>query len=170
MMLTANQVAEKLGFGAEKVRRMCEEGKLPGVNTAREGSTKKTWRVDDKALREWRAAQRNGNGSHAEPAADAAPDGYVTAAEASRISGVKESTLYGQVESGKVESTKVGGRRYFKVSSLKPNARTAVKPVPQHDAAPLSATPGRMLRLLEEVAERTARVEAAVAALQKMWT
>ncbi len=174
MLLTVAQAAEKLGIAATTYRKYCAEGKIPATNFASEGSTHANWKIDDKALREWRTSQ---NGAAPRPKAKTpgeVPTGadWVTVQEAAKTLGMTGSGVIWRLQRGhdQAEGKKVGNRWYVRLSTLakeKGKHSTATRPVVAE--AP-SGGPMRMLEKLDAIEQRLASIEAAVAALGKLWS
>jgi excisionase family DNA binding protein len=178
MLLTAKQVAEKLGLSANTVREMCEDGRLPGVNTAGKDSSRNSWKVDDKALREWRAAQRNGHAQtpSAPPTVDAPPAGYVTYADAAKLAGVTESGISYRVRHGSLQAVKVNGRNYVQAAALRPKqqghggaAKQTPTAEPRIGVTDLRTPPSGIMALLQEALDRLDAIGTKVDALHRVW-
>jgi transposase len=177
MMLTANQVAEKLGLSAHTIRQMCEDGRLPGVNTASKDSSRNSWKIDDKALREWRGAQRsNGHAQYEAPVpkAQTVPDGYVTYAEAAVAAGLTESGVSYRVRHGSLPHVKVGGRNYVPAAALQPKQsgkKQTVAPVvkPRVDVTDLRTPTSGITNMLQQIVERLDDLDKKVDALHRVW-
>jgi hypothetical protein len=177
MMLTANQVAEKLGLTANTVRQMCEDGRLPGVNTASKDSSRNSWKIDDKALREWRGAQRSNGHARPEapgPTTQGVPDGYVTYAEAAVAAGLTESGVSYRVRHGSLPHVKVGGRNYVPAAALQPKQsgkKQTLAPVakPRVDVTDLRTPTTGIMALLQEITNRLDAIDEKVDALHRVW-
>jgi excisionase family DNA binding protein len=172
MMLTAKQVAEKLRVSTHTVREMCADGRLPGQNIAKNGSTRAAWRIDEKAFREWRAKQ---NGK-TEPQRKAkavvsatvdVPPGFVTLEAAAKQIGLTPAGVSYRVGAGRLAGVKVGRRIYVREADLtgkpaKPMFETTdLRPQPK---------PVGIFTALQDIAERITALEQAVAKLVTTWT
>ncbi len=178
MLLTAKQVAEKLHVSVHTVRKMCADGRLPAQNIAKSGATRATWRIDEKAFREWRSAQRNGHQADAavgdvQPAeATDVPAGYISTVAAGAKLRMTSSGILWRVKRGTLAGVRVGNRYFVREADLavkfahQPPAPKA-GPVP---AADEGAEPRGIVTLLREAIERLGRLENKVDALTRVWS
>jgi excisionase family DNA binding protein len=127
MMLTVQQVSEKLGLSVGSVQTLIRKKELPAVDIAKPGSTRHHYRVHDHELKLWRQKQ---NGTvHSEPTvisqqplpADVIttpPAGYVSASTATKVVKKDQSYIRQLAKEGKIESVRIDGRTWLRLQSV----------------------------------------------------